>query len=170
MKIEHEKVVMLTYQLSIKDETDTWESIEHVTAEHPMAFICGMSGLPPKFEANLAGKSVGETFDFMLPAEDGYGDYDEEAIVELPIDIFKVDGQLEPEMMKVGNMIPMSNEEGHQMVGQIKEIGDTYILMDFNHPLAGREMWFQGSVLDIRNATAEELDHGHVHGIGGVEH
>ena len=171
MKIEKQTVVMLTYQLSVKDQTDTWESIENVTAEEPMAFIHGLSGLPEKFEDNLAGMGVGDTFDFRITAEEGYGEFDEEAVVDLPIDIFKNEsGELESDILVVGNMVPMTNEDGHQMMGQVLEIADDHVIMDFNHPLAGREMWFRGAVLEVRNATEEELEHGHVHGDGGVQH
>ncbi len=171
MKIENQKVVVLAYQLSIKDEADTWESVENVTSEEPMAFIQGMSGLPETFENNLNGMEVGDTFDFKIPAEDGYGEYDEEAVVDLPLDIFKdEDGEIPTDVLVAGNMIPMTNEDGHQLMGQVVEVTDTNVVMDFNHPLAGREMWFKGAILDVRDATREELNHGHVHGLGGVQH
>ena len=110
-------------------------------------------------------------FDFKIPAEDGYGEYDEEAVVDLPLDIFKdEDGEIPTDVLVAGNMIPMTNEDGHQLMGQVVEVTDTNVVMDFNHPLAGREMWFKGAILDVRDATREELNHGHVHGIGGVQH
>jgi FKBP-type peptidyl-prolyl cis-trans isomerase SlyD len=171
MKIEADKAVFLTYQLSIKDASDQWESIETVTAEEPMAFIHGLSGLPEKFEDNLQGLEKGSPFDFSISSEDGYGDFDPEAIVDLPMDIFKdEDGNIQPEALELGNMIPMTNEDGSRLMGQVIEVADDYVVMDFNHPLAGREMWFKGEVLDVREATKEELDHGHIHGTGGVEH
>jgi FKBP-type peptidyl-prolyl cis-trans isomerase SlyD len=81
-----------------------------------------------------------------------------------------VDGEFQEDLLQIGNMIPMTNEEGHRLVGQVVELNEEYVLMDFNHPLAGREMHFKGHVIDVRPATAEELEHGHVHGHGGVEH
>jgi FKBP-type peptidyl-prolyl cis-trans isomerase SlyD len=171
MKIEADKVVLLTYQLSIKDASDEWESIENVTAEEPMAFVHGLSGLPETFEQNLLGLEKGAPFDFSISAEEGYGDFDPEAIVDLPIDLFKgEDGTIQHDTLELGNMIPMTNEDGSRLMGQVIEVADDYVVMDFNHPLAGREMWFKGEVLEVRNATPEELDHGHVHGLGGVEH
>ncbi len=170
MTIEKNKVVVLTYQLSVKDQTDTWESIETVEADEPMAFIHGLSGLPELFENNLLGLSTGDSFDFKIPSEDGYGDYEDEAVVELPLDIFKVEGELQSDILVVGNVVPMSNEDGHQMMGQVLEVAADHVVMDFNHPLAGREMWFKGSVLEVREATHEELEHGHVHGLGGIHH
>lgn len=170
MTIAKEKVILLTYQLSIKDEENSWESIEKVEADEPMAFIHGLSGLPEKFEENLLGMTTGQQFDFVIAAEEGYGEFDEEALVELPIDIFRVDGQLQEDILVAGNMVPMTNEDGHQLMGQVVEVTDKEVVMDFNHPLAGKEMWFKGEILDVRNATAEELNHGHVHGLGGIHH
>lgn len=171
MKIENQKVVVLVYQLSVKDQTDTWESIENVTAEEPMAFIHGMSGLPEKFEHNVEGLNIGDSFDFKIMAEEGYGEFDEEAVIDLPMDTFKNEaGELESDILVVGNMVPMTNEDGHQLMGQVLEVTDDHVIMDFNHPLAGREMWFKGSVLEVRDASQEELEHGHVHGLGGVQH
>jgi FKBP-type peptidyl-prolyl cis-trans isomerase SlyD len=170
MKIAPNQVVALAYELSIMNDTDEWQMVENVSEAEPMYFIQGMSGLPDSFEDKIDGLSVGDSFDFKISSEEGYGDYDMEAVAELPIDIFKVDGQVQEDLLQVGNMIPMTNEEGHRLVGQVVEVNREFVLMDFNHPLAGREMHFKGHVINVRPATAEELEHGHVHGTGGVEH
>jgi FKBP-type peptidyl-prolyl cis-trans isomerase SlyD len=162
--------VFLTYELSTRAEAQDWDMVEVVTADEPMAFIMGMSGLPESFEEKLIGLSANDTFDFTLSADDGYGAFDEEAVVDLPLDLFKVEGQIDEDMLQVGNVLPMTNEEGHQMRGQIVEVGPDFVMMDFNHPLAGREMWFKGQIVSVRPATESELDHGHIHGTGGVEH
>ena len=170
MKIAANQVVALAYELSIMNDTDEWQMVETVGEDQPMYFIQGMSGLPESFEDKINGLGVGESFDFTLSPEEGYGDYDMEAVAELPIDIFKVDGEVQEDMLQVGNMIPMTNEDGHRLMGQVVEVNREFVLMYFNHPLAGRKMHFKGSVINVRPATAEELDHGHVHGEGGVEH
>lgn len=170
MKIENNQVVGLTYELNVKNESDEWELVETATAENPMYFIHGLSGLPDGFEEKLRGLSTGDSFDFSLTPDEGYGDFDEEAIVDLPIDVFMVDGKLEEDILEVGNMIPMTNEDGSRLVGQVVEVTDEVVIMDFNHPLAGRSMAFKGQVVEVRAATAEELEHGHAHGEGGVEH
>jgi len=170
MKISSNQVVGLTYELSIKSQTDEWEMVEMASTENPMYFIHGLSGLPESFEAQLANLSQGDSFDFALTAEEGYGEFDPEAVVELPIDLFEVEGSNQEDVLQVGNMIPMTNEDGSRLVGQVVEITDNFVVMDFNHPLAGREMAFKGQVIEVRNATTEELDHGHVHGENGVEH
>jgi FKBP-type peptidyl-prolyl cis-trans isomerase SlyD len=164
------QVVAVSYELSLFNDTDEWQVVENVPANDPMHFIMGMSGLPESFEEKLMGKSVGDTFDFSLPPAEGYGEYDPEALAEIPMEVFMVDGQLQEDILQIGNMVPMTNEDGHQLMGQIVEMHEEFVLMDFNHPLAGREMHFIGKVESVRAATPEELDHGHVHGKGGVEH
>ncbi|GAA4427133.1 FKBP-type peptidyl-prolyl cis-trans isomerase [Pontibacter saemangeumensis] len=170
MKIEKNKVVTLTYELRIMDENGEQSLIETANEEHPMVFIYGMSGLPDQFEDNLEGLSTGDNFDFKLDTEDGYGEYNEEAVVELPKNVFEVEGSVPDNMLEEGNFIPMTDSEGNQLQGRVVEIGEETVKMDFNHPLAGKELFFKGKVEKVREATQEELDHGHVHGEGGHQH
>lgn len=167
MIIEKNKVVSLAYNLSIPDNEDEMTIVEVVGADDPMAFIHEMSGLPEKFEQQLAGLSEGDTFDFTIEPEEGYGDYDAEAVVELPKALFVMEGIDQAELLIEGNLIPMTNDEGETLQGQVVEIRDENVLMDFNHPLAGKTMHFEGTVLNIREATETELEHGHVHGADG---
>ncbi|WP_266205644.1 FKBP-type peptidyl-prolyl cis-trans isomerase [Pontibacter kalidii] len=170
MKIEKNKVVSLTYELRIMDEQGEPSLIETADKEQPMVFIYGMSGLPEQFEEQLDGLSVGDTFDFKLDAEEGYGGQDENAIVDLPKNAFEVEGAVPEDMLEIGNYIPMTDSEGNQLQGRVVEVTDDTVKMDFNHPLAGKELYFKGKVESIREATADELAHGHVHGEGGVHH
>ena len=80
-----------------------------------------------------------------------------------------VEGKL-AEMVTPGAFVPMNDQEGNPMQGLVLEIGDETIKMDFNHPMAGLDLFFTGQILDVREATPEELDHGHVHGEGGHHH
>lgn len=170
MQIDNQKVVAITYQLSLKDEEGDFEVVEVVDKDDPMYFIWGLSGLPEQFEQNLLGLTVGDTFNFQISAEEGYGEIDEEAIVDLPRSLFEGEGVNSEELLVVGNSIPMTNEEGHRLQGIVVEVRDDLVTLNFNHPLAGREMGFSGEILVVRNATADELDHGHVHGDGGFVH
>ncbi|MDX5444134.1 MAG: peptidylprolyl isomerase, partial [Hymenobacteraceae bacterium] len=90
--------------------------------------------------------------------------------VPLPKHIFEVDGEINDEMLQPGNFIPMADQEGNQLQGQVVEVTDEAVIMDFNHPLAGKDMFFKGKVEKVREATQEEIDHGHVHGEGGHHH
>lgn len=170
MQIESNKVVALAYNLSLPDEDGEMDVVEVVSDQDPMYFIFGQSGLPEGFENNLATLKSGDTFNFQIDPEEGYGVYDPDALISLPKTLFQVDGQDNPDLLKEGNIVPMTNEEGHSLHGQIIEIHPDTVLMDFNHPLAGKVMHFSGHVISVREATKEELEHGHVHGEGGVHH
>ena len=170
MKIEKNKVVTLTYELRILDENGEQNLIETANEEQPMVFIYGMSGLPDQFEDNLGGLNSGDSFDFKLDTEDGYGEYSEDAVVDLPKNVFEVEGSVPDNMLEEGNYIPMSDSEGNQLQGRVVDVTDDTVKMDFNHPLAGKELYFKGKVENVREATPEELDHGHVHGAGGHQH
>ena len=170
MKVEKNNVVALIYNLSIPDNEGEIEVVEVVTEEDPMYFIHGISGLPEGFEAKIEGLSTGDTFDFTVAPEEGYGEFDPEAIVELPKAVFQMDDVDQDELLEIGNIVPMTNEDGERMHGQVVEVKDDVVVMNFNHPLAGKEMHFEGSILSIRPATDEEISHGHVHGEGGHHH
>ncbi|ARS34929.1 FKBP-type peptidyl-prolyl cis-trans isomerase [Pontibacter actiniarum] len=170
MKIEKNKVVTLTYELRIMDENGEPSLIETADKEQPMAFIYGMSGLPEQFEEQLGGLSTGDSFDFKLDSEEGYGGYDENAVVDLPKKSFEIEGTVPGDLLEIGNYIPMTDSEGNQLQGRVVEVTNDTVKMDFNHPLSGKELYFKGKVEDVRDATPEELDHGHVHGAGGHHH
>jgi FKBP-type peptidyl-prolyl cis-trans isomerase SlyD len=170
MQISNEKVVTLIYELTVMDTDGQKELVETVEQDEPMAFIQGLSGLPEVFEEKIQGLSAGDSFDFSISAEEGYGEYDPTAVVELPKDIFKVDGEFVEEMLEVGNFLPMTDDAGNRLNGKIIEVADEFVKMDFNHPLVDKEMFFKGTIISVREATQSELDHGHVHGDGGVHH
>jgi FKBP-type peptidyl-prolyl cis-trans isomerase SlyD len=168
--IAQNSVVTLTYDLSVTDENQQKVLVEQAEADEPMVFLFGHSGLPEEFESQLDGKSAGDSFSFSLTPEQGYGDYDQQAVVEIPKQVFEIDGQVDDQMLQVGNYLPMADNEGNHMQAKVVEIGDEQVTMDFNHPLAGMVMHFDGKIQDVRPATAEELAHGHVHGEGGHQH
>lgn len=170
MQIAPNSVVSLTYRLSIADDEGQPETIEIVEADEPLALIMGMSGLPEGFETKLLGLNPGDSFDFTVTAEEGYGPRDPEALVELPLDVFKVEGKIPDGLLDPDNILPMTNEDGHRLQGRVVEIADELVLMDFNHPLADKDMHFAGQILAVRAASTTELEHGHVHGAGGVHH
>ena len=170
MKIEPNKVVTAIYELYVGEGEDR-DIIEVSDENDPIVFIHGISGLPEAFEKNLLGLSVGDAFNFSINAEDGYGEVDPEALIDFPIEQFKIeDGNIPEGMLEIGNFIPFSNEEGNRMNGRVVEVHPDFVMLDFNHPLAGETMHFNGKILAIREANADELSHGHVHGHGGVEH
>lgn len=172
MKINTNTVVGLTYELKVSKEEDGIESapfsVEIRDQEDPFYFLYGMSGLPEKFEELLEGKNEGDNFSFILTHEDAYGEADDELIITLPKDQFSGDRGFSPEMLEEGNFLPLMDENGYSMQAKVlKDLGDQ-LLLDFNHPLVGFDLHFEGNILEVREATQEELDHGHVHGAHGA--
>lgn len=168
MKITKNTVVSMTYILTENDVHGNL--IQEVTKDQPFVVLFGAGTLLPKFESELEGLNAGDSYGFALNSKEGYGDFNPNAIVELDKKIFEVDGKIDEEMLKVGNSIPMQNDQGHPLNGLVKEIKEDKVVMDFNHPLAGVNLYFTGDILDVREATEEELSHGHVHGPGGHHH
>jgi FKBP-type peptidyl-prolyl cis-trans isomerase SlyD len=168
MKIEKNKVVALTYTLKYNNASG--EIIEVADERDPLVFLYGTGGMLPKFEENLSALSSGDSFEFILEKNDAYGDFTEDAIVELSKDIFRIEGEIDEEMLKVGSFIPMQDQDGHPLQGRVLSLSDTDVRMDFNHPMAGKDLFFTGAIVDVRDASAEELSHGHVHGHGGHQH
>jgi FKBP-type peptidyl-prolyl cis-trans isomerase SlyD len=170
MIIELNKVVSVSYELTV-DEEGTETLVEKTEENRPFVFLFGGGGLLESFENNLQGLKVGDTFDFKIPADQAYGTSQEEYIVRIPIQSFlDEEGNLDTEMVKVGNMLPMVDQDGNRMQGLVIDINDDFVTMDFNHPLADKDLRFVGKVLNIRNASADEIAHGHVHGEGGIHH
>jgi FKBP-type peptidyl-prolyl cis-trans isomerase SlyD len=170
MEIKDNKVVGITYELRVGKSQQEKILVEKVDSSQTFYFLYGKSGLPEGFELKLGGKKEGEIFNFSLSVEEGFGQKDEEAIVLIPKDSFKIDGVIDQEMLKEGNFVPMVDDRGHQIQGKILKIEDDQVLVDFNHPLMGMELHFEGKVEEVRNATKEEIAHGHVHGPGGHHH
>ncbi|MEM9328349.1 MAG: peptidylprolyl isomerase [Bacteroidota bacterium] len=165
MKIDKHTVAAVTYSLEV-DGTP----IEKADAQNPLRFLVGVGQMIPGFESQLLGKDQGESYEITVSPKDGYGEIDPDAIVDVPQDIFKVDGTIDLNIMKVGNVVPMQDQNGHQFQGTIQEIKESTVTVDFNHEMAGKTLNFKGEILEVRAATAEEIDHGHVHGPGEHHH
>ncbi|MCB2196024.1 MAG: peptidylprolyl isomerase [Bacteroidetes bacterium] len=161
MTISNEKVVTLVYQLKV--DNSEGDVVETVKEDKPFVFLYGAGLMLPKFEENLSGLKAGDDFEFTLKCEDAYGKATEEAVMDLPKNIFEVEGKIEDGLLKEGNVIPMQNNEGQKFNGVVVEVADETVKMDFNHPLAGDDLHFTGQIKEVRDATKEELEHGHVH-------
>jgi FKBP-type peptidyl-prolyl cis-trans isomerase SlyD len=172
MIIENKKVVSLNYVLTTPTaEKGGEELIEKTTTENPFVFLYGAGGLLEQFESELKSLKVGDAFDFIIDAKNAYGLSHSDHIVEIPKTAFQdKDGNIDEEMVNEGNVLPMVDHEGNRMEGLIVGITETSIKMDFNHPLAGKDLHFKGEVLEVRDASEEEIAHGHVHGAQGHQH
>lgn len=168
MVIDKNTVVSLHYRLTENDLLG--ELVEETFGGAPLVFLYGAGQMIPEFERQLAGKATGDNFAFGIKAEDAYGSPDPEAVVMLPLSTFEVDGELDQEMLQTGNVIPMSDDQGNRLNGTVVEVGDEGVVIDFNHPMAGVNLFFTGTIDSVREASASELEHGHVHGPGGHHH
>ena len=165
MSIQKDKVVILSYTLKVA----TGQVVDKATEDQPFAYIHGLGNALPAFEERLEGLAPGADFDFVLSVEDGYGEYEDGYVRDFDINMFKGEG-VPPDLLTVGNIIPMQDQYGNPLEGEIVEITNEAVTLDFNHPLAGEELHFSGRILEVRDATNEELQHGHVHGRGGHHH
>lgn len=159
MKVSKDKVVSLSYELKVNGEV-----VDSANVQNPLEFLYGRGMLLPRFEQNIDSLSKGDSFEFSIPCAEGYGNVEAEAVVELPKSIFEVEGEVDEELLVVGKRLPMLDNEGHSLYGMVMEIHPNHVVMDFNHPLAGQDLHFTGKVESVREASPEELSHGHVHG------
>ena len=155
MKVGKNKFVKLSYEL--RTASSNGEIIEKTEDLSPLEFVFGAGRMLEMFEDKLEGLTAGEKFDFSLEAEEAYGAKDEEAIVELPLEIFQADGVVQEDLLIVGNSIPMMDAQGNRLNGLVLEVTEEIVKMDFNHPLAGEKLHFTGNVLAVREATEDEL-------------
>jgi len=168
MQIDKHAVVSLNYKLS---NHKTGEKIEETSTNDPMVFLFGMEQLIPEFEDNLKGKKAGDSFEFAITADKAYGVSTDDNIVNIPLDVFKgEDGKVDTNEIKTGAVVPMSDDQGNMLRGTILNIDEKEVRMDFNHPLAGTDLHFSGTINEVREATEDEIAHGHVHGPHGHQH
>ena len=158
MVVENQKVVKATYQLFINGEDGKEELMEQATEQAPLVWCQGEGMMLPAFEAQMAGKAVGDRFDFVLKADEAYGEYIQEGLMELPKTMFfNGDGEFDEERVYVGAVVPMNTVDGQIVKAQVCEITDDKVTIDLNHPYAGEDLHFTGSILEIRDVTEGEL-------------
>jgi len=155
MKIDENKMVSLIYEL--RESNKNGRVIETLNESKPLQFLFGTGRLLPLFESNISSLKSGDTFSFSLDSPNAYGDRREEMIVNIPLSVFESDGALNEEICFVGNTVPMMDGEGNHLNGVINEITGDYVRMDFNHPMAGVDLFFTGRIVEVREATEQEL-------------
>ncbi|MCX7611116.1 MAG: peptidylprolyl isomerase [Ignavibacterium sp.] len=161
MPIGINKVV--TVNFTLKDQFGN--ILDSTDGDVPFSFLTGHQNIIPKLESEIDKMLIGSKKTILIDAKDAYGEYNE--------DIVQVVGKEEfpPEfILEVGMQYIASTSEGTKMPFTITEVGDDEVTIDFNHPLAGKDLTFEIELLNVRDATAEEISHGHVHGAGGYQH
>lgn len=151
------KYVTVAYELYTDNEKGIHELVEKAPAEHPFQFITGMGVALDAFEAKINELKAGEAFDFVLKVDDAYGPYEEEHVLELDKQIFSVNGHFDKEMVYPGAVLPLVNSDGNRFQGLVLEVKDNTVVVDLNHPLAGKDLHFKGEVVVMRDATDDEI-------------
>lgn len=158
--IKKDSVALIHYTL----KNNAGEVLDSSSGADPLAYLHGHGNIIPGLESELEGKGVGDKLNASIKPADGYGEHDAEMIQEVPKEAF----QGAPEIT-VGMQFQAQGPNGAQMVTVTKVEGES-VTVDGNHPLAGEQLNFDVEVMEIREASAEELSHGHVHGPGGHHH
>ena len=160
MQIEDKRVVTLAYTL--KDNDD---NVIDKSDDGSFCYLHGASNIIPGLENALAGKTSGDELTVSIPPEEAYGVRDDQKIQKVPRDMFPPEQDIEP-----GMQFHAQSPDGNTLVVTIAKVEEENITVDGNHPLAGVQLNFDVRVMEVREATSEELDHGHVHGPGGHQH
>jgi FKBP-type peptidyl-prolyl cis-trans isomerase SlyD len=146
-------VVSLDYTLTVNGEV-----VDSTDGVDPILFIQGRQNIIPGLESQLYGMKIGDAKKVRVPAKDAYGEIDPEAFVDVPRDEMPADIKAKP-----GLELTVRDEDGELMDAVIVSVSKDTVRLDFNHPLAGKDLEFEVTVLDLRDAEPEELEHGHVH-------
>ncbi len=160
MNVAEKTVVLMDY--TVKD--DEGNTIDTSVGHEPLAFIVGLGNIIPGLERQFIGKKKGDEFKATVKPEDGYGEKDDSLVESVPRAQFAgVKG------LEVGMQLQAQTDDGVEVV-TVVGVTETEVTVDANHPLAGKTLHFDVKVVDVRAPTAEELQHGHVHGVGGHHH
>jgi FKBP-type peptidyl-prolyl cis-trans isomerase SlyD len=158
MKIKDNQFVATEYELFVDGEKEgELELMERATSEQPMKFIFGVGMMLKKFEENLFGLETGDKYEFSIPADEAYGQYIDENVLDLDRSIFEIDGKLDERIIFAGNVVPLMDSEGNRLNAQVVEVTNSHVKVDLNHPLAGENLHFKGSILEVRKSSEKEL-------------
>jgi FKBP-type peptidyl-prolyl cis-trans isomerase SlyD len=160
MQIGDQKVVTLHYTL-----TDNEGRVIDKSDDGSFAYLHGARNIIPGLESALAGKSTGEQVNVSVAPEEGYGTRDDSMLQQVPKTMFEDGSQI-----AVGSQFHAQGPNGETLIVTVMEVHDEHVVVDGNHPLAGVELNFDVTVVDVRDASAEEIEHGHAHGPEGHHH
>ena len=166
MDNQKNKYVAVSYKLYTNDETGR-HLVEETREGQPFCFISGFGFALDKFEQIITATPQGEKFNFTLSVDEAYGAYQQEYVLDLERETFCINGHFDHEHIYKDAIVPLQNEEGHRFNGRVLEVGEEKVKIDLNHPLAGEALHFEGTVLENRDATEEEISHLMKHLAGG---
>lgn len=150
MIAENGSRVTVHYKLYIDDPAG--DLVEETTEDEPYEFILGSGDQFEVFDKHIRGLKNGERFSFLVECGDAFGPIDEEAISDIPKKAFEHEGKLDEDLFELYKVVPMKDDEGNEFSGVIIGINEDEVTLDFNHPLAGENIWFDGEVVNITPA------------------
>jgi len=154
--VQKDVVVSMEYTLQVDGE-----EIDSSKGQDPLQFLVGYGNIISGLEREMTGMKVGDSKDVVIQPEDAYGEYDDEAFMEVPRDQFPQDMPVEE-----GLELSVRDDQGQSRYARIDIVEGDTVTLNFNHPLAGDELHFSVKVVNLREPTEEELEHGHVHDDG----
>ena len=157
MDKQQNKYIAVAYKLYTV-ENGTKELVEEATAERPFQFISGFGITLDAFEAKTIGLAKDEEFSFELSKDEAYGDSDPAHILDLDREMFCINGHFDHEHIFKDAIVPLQNEDGNRFYGRVLDLNEEKVKMDLNHPLAGKTLCFEGTVLESREATNSEIE------------
>ena len=160
MQIAHNSVVAFHYTLT----NDAGDVVDSSEGREPLTYLHGAGNIIPGLETQLLGHKAGDALQARVEAAEAYGEKNAQLVQQVPVSAFQGVEHIEP-----GMQFQTQTEQGPLLVTIVSVEGDT-VTVDGNHPLAGQALNFDVKVDSVREATDEEISHGHVHGVGGVEH
>ena len=151
------KYITVSYKLYTIENGEK-ELVEEAPAEHPFQFISGIGFALDSFEANILKCAKGENFNFTIPCNEAYGERDEENVHKVSKSIFcDANGKFDDENVFEGNVVMLNDGEGNQFYANVGEITENEVVLDLNHPHAGKDLNFEGQVIEMREPTTEEV-------------
>ncbi len=156
MIIEKNRVGVIAYVLHVDNAKG--QLLEEATLSQPKTMLFGIGRVMQSFENKLLGLRSGDSFEFNLLPSESFGEFVNELLVEVPKAVFTTNGLLQDDVLEIGKTVPMMDEDGNPFDGRVLAINDKTVSMDFNHPLAGKGIYVKGEVLNVREATYEELN------------
>jgi len=150
MQIGKGKLAKIIYKLY---DAQDGSLLEQIPEDKALVFRFGINHLFPEFEKNLWGLKAGDTFDFIIKAEDAFGPIDTYAIFDIPKETFEVDGKIPEDFFQPGKKISMHDNNGNRHIGKMIKILNDAVTMDFNHPLAGKDLRYSGKVVEVIDNT-----------------
>lgn len=157
MKNQTKKYIAVAYDLYTDNAKGVHEVVEQAPPEHPFQFISGIGAALDSFEKKVEELNEGDTFDFTLNVDEAYGAYDQAHVLDLDKQMFSPNGHFDAENIYPGNIITLMNDDGNRFQGMVLEVKESKVVVDLNHPLAGKDLHFKGRIVTSRPATDEEI-------------